>query len=300
MGQEGFSSESALLYHRHLPTAVVAIEEWRADPAGAASEPSPDPAPRPRAQDRGRSGRRRGPGRRLLFGNGDVRLSYCVASAASPLYRNGTGDELLYVEAGSGGGRDRLRVAGRRHRRLRGAADLDHLPGRPRAGDPLRLLVIEASGHVGRPEPVPVQARAVPRARPFCERDLRVPRRRCVVEGEDVEVARAHARRAVALRVRPPPVRRRRVGRCAVPVRPQHRTTSSRSPGAIHQPPTVHQTFAGPNFVVCSFVPRKLDYHPWRDPDAVQPRQRRLRRGALLRAAASSRADEGPGSGTGR
>ena len=28
MGQEGFSSESALLYHRHLPTAVVAIEEW--------------------------------------------------------------------------------------------------------------------------------------------------------------------------------------------------------------------------------------------------------------------------------
>ena len=32
--------------------------------------------------------------------------------------------------------------------------------------------------------------------------------------------------------------------------------------GRIHQPPTVHQTFAGPNFVVCSFVPRKLDYHP--------------------------------------
>jgi homogentisate 1,2-dioxygenase len=24
----------------------------------------------------------------------------------------------------------------------------------------------------------------------------------------------------------------------------------------------VHQTFEGPNFVVCSFVPRKVDYHP--------------------------------------
>jgi homogentisate 1,2-dioxygenase len=24
----------------------------------------------------------------------------------------------------------------------------------------------------------------------------------------------------------------------------------------------VHQTFQGPNFVVCSFVPRKVDYHP--------------------------------------
>jgi homogentisate 1,2-dioxygenase len=32
--------------------------------------------------------------------------------------------------------------------------------------------------------------------------------------------------------------------------------------GRVHQPPPVHQTFEGPNFVVCSFCPRKLDYHP--------------------------------------
>lgn len=32
--------------------------------------------------------------------------------------------------------------------------------------------------------------------------------------------------------------------------------------GRIHQPPPVHQTFEGGNFVVCSFVPRKYDYHP--------------------------------------
>jgi len=32
--------------------------------------------------------------------------------------------------------------------------------------------------------------------------------------------------------------------------------------GRVHQPPTVHQTFEGPNFVICSFVPRKVDYHP--------------------------------------
>ena len=32
--------------------------------------------------------------------------------------------------------------------------------------------------------------------------------------------------------------------------------------GRVHQPPPVHQTFQGPNFVVCSFVPRKFDYHP--------------------------------------
>src|SRR3954454_21422136 len=28
MGQEGFSSDSSLLYHRHLPTAITAAEEF--------------------------------------------------------------------------------------------------------------------------------------------------------------------------------------------------------------------------------------------------------------------------------
>ena len=32
--------------------------------------------------------------------------------------------------------------------------------------------------------------------------------------------------------------------------------------GRLHQPPPVHQTFEGPNFVICSFVPRLFDYHP--------------------------------------
>ena len=32
--------------------------------------------------------------------------------------------------------------------------------------------------------------------------------------------------------------------------------------GRVHQPPPVHQTFTGRNFVICSFVPRLFDYHP--------------------------------------
>lgn len=36
--------------------------------------------------------------------------------------------------------------------------------------------------------------------------------------------------------------------------------------GRIHQPPPVHQTFAATGFVVCSFVPRLLDF----DPEAVK------------------------------
>ena len=32
--------------------------------------------------------------------------------------------------------------------------------------------------------------------------------------------------------------------------------------GRVHQPPPVHETFEGHNFVTCAFVPRKYDYHP--------------------------------------
>lgn len=32
--------------------------------------------------------------------------------------------------------------------------------------------------------------------------------------------------------------------------------------GRVHQPPPVHQTFEGNNFVICSFCPRLFDYHP--------------------------------------
>ncbi len=32
--------------------------------------------------------------------------------------------------------------------------------------------------------------------------------------------------------------------------------------GRVHQPPPVHQTFETDAFVICSFVPRKYDYHP--------------------------------------
>jgi homogentisate 1,2-dioxygenase len=32
--------------------------------------------------------------------------------------------------------------------------------------------------------------------------------------------------------------------------------------GKVHQPPPVHQVFEGNGFVICNFVPRKVDYHP--------------------------------------
>ena len=39
-------------------------------------------------------------GRRLVLANADVRISYAVAGKISPLYRNGVGDECVFVESG--------------------------------------------------------------------------------------------------------------------------------------------------------------------------------------------------------
>ena len=53
--------------------------------------------------------------------------------------------------------------------------------------------------------------------------------------------------------------------------------------GRIHMPPPSHQTFAGPNFVICSFCPRKLDFDPERRADPLPPLEPAERGDALLR-----------------
>jgi homogentisate 1,2-dioxygenase len=36
--------------------------------------------------------------------------------------------------------------------------------------------------------------------------------------------------------------------------------------GLVHLPPSVHTTFVAPGVVICSFVPRPLDFHPNANP----------------------------------
>ena len=261
MGQEGFSSESSLLYHRHPPTAVRSIDAIP-DPAGALEANHPLKLRHVRAHKI-----TVGPtddavfGRRLMFGNSDVRLSYCVASSTSPLYRNGIGDELLYVESGAG-------VIETVFGALTvGLGDYVVLPTSttyrvvPAGGEPLRLLVVEARGHVGAPSRYLSKRGQFLEHAPFCERDLRRPEQPLVEQGKDVEVfvrTRGGMSRFVYAE-HPFDV----VGWDGG-LYPYALNIADFEPitGRIHQPPTVHQTFAGPNFVVCSFVPRKLDYHP--------------------------------------
>lgn len=269
MGEEGFSSDSSLLYHVNIPSAVVDVRAWELPDQSLV--PNHPLAPRHFSTHALFEGDATEVdaviGRRLLLGNGDVRLAYVVADAPSPLYRNAIGDECLYVESGTatvetlfgdlevGEGDYVIIPRATTHRVV------------PTGGAPLRLYAIEANSHIGPPKRFLSRYGQLLEHAPYCERDLRGPTAPTIGEGEDVEVHIKH--------------RGPGAGGIAgtVHVYPQHPfdvvgwdgclypyvfNISDYEPitGRVHQPPPAHQVFEGANFVICNFVPRKVDYHP--------------------------------------
>ncbi|MGH8870080.1 MAG: homogentisate 1,2-dioxygenase [Actinomycetes bacterium] len=260
MGVEGFSSDSALLYHEHLPTAIVDATEWEAP--GSRTVPNHPLKPRHlRTHKLDAGGADVVTGRQLLLGNADVRMSYVVADRPSPLYRNAVGDECVYVESGQG------RVETVFGAFEVGQGDYVVIPTSttqrwvPAGGDPLRVMVVEATGHVGPPARYLSKKGQFLEHAPYCERDLRVPAEPFVETGEDVEVLVRHRAGGTRYVYAHHPFDVVGWDGCLYPY---VFNVADFEPitGRVHQPPPVHQTFAGPNFVICSFVPRKVDYHP--------------------------------------
>jgi homogentisate 1,2-dioxygenase len=269
MGQEGFSADSSLLYHRYLPTAIVAADAF--DPPAVARRANHPLKPRHlRTHKLERAGADAVLGRTPLLANDDVRISYVVADQTSPLYRNAVGDECLYLEAG------RARIESTFGVLTVAEGDYVIIPTSvifrvvPLDG-PVRILVIEATGHIGPAKRyLSVRGQFLEHS-PYCERDLRGPAEPLLVEGTDVEVFVQHRSRArgpggggtawtrFVFANHPFDV----VGwdGCLYPWAFSIHDFEPIT-GRVHQPPPVHQTFEGPNFVVCSFVPRKVDYHP--------------------------------------
>ena len=270
MGQEGFSDTSALLYHRNSPSALLAIEA--ADAAGTAGHGC-DEVLQPNHPLRPHHLRTGGLpvtpatdlvlGRQLLLGNDDVHLSFARATTTSPLYRDAVGDQLVYLHTGSAVLES-----------VYGALDV-------RAGDYVVIptstthrwvvdgqasaLIFEARGHVRLPDRYRSRAGQLLEGAPFSERDFRGPDAPLLVEGEEVPVL-VRTRQGLSRHVHathPFDV----VGWDGY-LYPYALSIHDFEPivGRIHQPPPVHQTFAGPNFVVCSFVPRLYDF----DPNAVK------------------------------
>ena len=113
-------------------------------------------------------------GRQVLLANDDVRLAYAVADRPSPLYRNATGDECVYVESGSAVVETVLRRARGRPGRLRRCCPTSTTHRWVPTGDgPLRTLVTEARGHIGPPKRYLSAKGQFLESSPYCERDLR-------------------------------------------------------------------------------------------------------------------------------
>ncbi len=261
MGADGFSAESALLYHLHPPTALVSAEVV---PGPADSLATAEPLlPRHFRTHSLAVGGDLVTGRRLLAGNGDVRISYAAAAGDSPLFRDAVGDQLVFLESGE--------------------AVLESVFGvlPVRAGDYVvvpagvthrwttvgcRALVVEAVGsHVTPPDRYLSPRGQLLEGAPYCERDLRGPTEPLLVPDGPAEVlVRRRSGTGTSLT---------RYGYAHHPfdvvgwdgcLYPWALSVHDLQPlaGAVHQPPPIHQTFAGKGFVVCTFVPRVVDWHP--------------------------------------
>jgi len=265
MGIEGFSNDSALLYHRHLPTAIVAAEVHQ-EPSRT-TRPNLPLLPRHLLTHKlDADGADAVTGRQLLLANPDVTLSYVVATRPSPLYRNAVGDELVYVESGTGvvetvfGALD---VAAGDYVSIPTSTTHRWVPATEGgvSSAPLRLLVMEAGGHVGPPRRYLSGRGQFLEHSPYCERDLRAPEQLLTVDEEQVDVLVRHRQGVTRYTYANHPFDVVGWDGCLYPsvfsIRDFEPIT-----GRLHQPPPVHQTFEGPGFVVCSFVPRLFDYHP--------------------------------------
>jgi homogentisate 1,2-dioxygenase len=132
-------------------------------------------------------------------------------------------------------------------------------------GEPAHALILEARGHVGPPDRYLSATGQFLEHSPYCERDLHAPDEPLVVAGDDadqpVEVVVRQRDGLTRYRYAHHPFDVVGWDGCLYPYRLSIHDFEPVT-GRVHQPPPVHQTFAGPRFVVCSFVPRKLDYHP--------------------------------------
>lgn len=261
MGEEGFSSDSSLLYRRGVPSAITDSRVW--DLPDQSRTPNHPLKPRHLKLHDLETGSCPVEGRRLVLGNNDVRITYVVTGTdPSPLYRNAIGDECVFVESGTGVVETVFGVVPYR------AGDYVLVP---RATDhrwvptePSRLYAIEANSHIHPPKRYLSRFGQLLEHAPYCERDLHGPADTFQAEGTDVDVLVKHRTSAGIVGTRltyathPFDV----VGwdGCLYPYTFNIEDYMPIT-GKVHQPPPVHQVFEGWNFVICNFLPRKVDYH---------------------------------------
>ena len=264
-GTEGFGGNYSILYHLALPAQARRIESLGsiAPQAWDASGHCHHHLHTTRLTPRGNPVDGRVP---LLF-NDQVTISLVAPAEPQPyFYRNGTHDELLFVHEGEGTLATQLgEIAFQEGDYLyvpRGTTQQVRL-----VGNRGRLLVIEADGQIDTPRRYRNDHGQLLEHAPYWERDFRKPERLGTRHdtGEGMfEIRLKILDQLYAYHVDHHPFDVIGWDGYLYPYAFSIHDFEPRA-GRLHVPPPTHQTFEGPGFVVCSFVPRKLDW----DPDAV-------------------------------
>jgi homogentisate 1,2-dioxygenase len=267
MGYEGFSGNESILLHLQSPCRLddvgefrrIEREEWVPDAhvhrlADANPvEPGGDPVS----------------GRRLLMFNNDIEVSVCKPT--EPLegfYRDGEGDEVLYIHRGSGVLRTVFGRVPFRERDYvvipRGTTHAFELP----EGEEQFWLCFHTPGEIETPNRYRNRYGQLLEHAPFSQRDFHPPaelRTHRESGTYDLKVRVRRGYQDYVLDYHPFDV----VGWDGY-VYPYTFNIADFEPkaGRLHQPPPAHQTFQGPGFVICSFCPRMLD---WDDEAIVLP-----------------------------
>ncbi len=260
MGLEGFSGLESILYHHFLPPRVKTVENLGSTQVeyadfGPLQHRAFQTADFPIGGDPVSA-------RRILMGNKDVTLGISRPSESMPYYyRNGQAYEVWFTHEGSGLLRSQfgsLAFVSGDYIVIPYGTTWQMTLNEPEA----RFFVIESPSQIEPPTRYRNKYGQLLEHAPYCERDIRVP--------EELETHTDRGEFEVRVKVRD------RISRHMLDhhpfdvvgwdgyLYPWIFNINDYEPitGLIHQPPPVHQTFQGHNFVVCSFVPRLFDYHP--------------------------------------
>lgn len=261
MGIHGFAGIQSILYHLRPPTQIRRVAGHKRVVLDYVDDIALKPrhlrsAPVPAGGDAVE-------GRLPLMGNNEVVLS--VVRPTEPMsywYRFAHGDEVLFIHDGTGVLESQF-------------GNLRYRPGDylviptgviwrlvPDPGVEQRQLVIEAFGHIDPPKRYINNYGQFLEHSPYCERDIRPPDALVTHDETGEFEVRVKARDQISRFIydhHPHDV-------CGWDghLWPYAFNIEDFEPitGRVHQPPPVHQTFDGPGFVICSFVPRLFDYHP--------------------------------------
>lgn len=259
---EGFSGIYSTLYHIFPPTRVKQIRD--AVPYGPTLVAPPDLRhTHLNTSTLTATGSDYLNARKVLLKNSDCSISICSPTERKMkyFYKNAEGDEVLFIHDGRG-------VL------ISPFGELEIKQGDyvviPRTviyklefeEGPLRMLIIESASPVETVKRYRSQLGQLLEHSPFCERDIRPPATLVTESGKGevlVQIKKQGFLHQYIYGFSPLDL----VGWDGF-LWPYAFSIHDFEPitGRVHQPPPVHQTFQGRNFVICSFVPRLFDYHP--------------------------------------